>query len=153
MTSKTNYYDQDICVRYYPSYWYHKSFEWTINRRTILKLVNFVTTSPMLPYCENNNLVEKKSDNLVKRSPFLVVLFLVMTIRRCVISMALCVSICSDLVMHRRIQHGRAESSRRDRHGTGRQPVVFMFVHPRVLQRNRRTYQRYARQSSVGRPL
>ena len=31
-------------------YWYHKSFEWTINRRTILKLVNFVTTSPMLPY-------------------------------------------------------------------------------------------------------
>ena len=54
MTSKTNYYDRDICVRYHPSYWYHKSFEWTINRRTILKLVNFVTTSPSLPYLVNN---------------------------------------------------------------------------------------------------
>ena len=50
MTSKTNYYDQDICVRYHPSYWYHKSFEWTINRSTILKLVNSVTPSPSLPY-------------------------------------------------------------------------------------------------------
>ena len=49
MTSKTNYYDPDICVRYHPSYWYHESFEWTINRRTILKLVNFVTTTPGSP--------------------------------------------------------------------------------------------------------
>ena len=40
----------DTCVRYHSSYWYHNSFEWTINRRTILKLVNFVTTSPRLPY-------------------------------------------------------------------------------------------------------
>ena len=54
MTSKTNYYDPDICVRYHPSYWYHKIFEWTINRRTILTLVNFVTTSPRLPYNSND---------------------------------------------------------------------------------------------------
>ena len=50
MTSKTNYYHPDIRVRYHPSYWYHNSFEWTINRRTILNLVNFVTTSHRLPY-------------------------------------------------------------------------------------------------------
>ena len=55
MTSKTNYYDLYICVIYHPSFWYHKSFEWTINRRTILKLVYFVTTSPSLPYNTSHN--------------------------------------------------------------------------------------------------
>ena len=54
VTSKTNYYDPNICTRYHPSYWYHKSVEWTINRRTILNLVNFVTTSPMLPYSDGS---------------------------------------------------------------------------------------------------
>ena len=75
-----------------------------------------------------------------------------MTIRRYVLSMVLCVSVCSDLAMHRRVQHDRPESSRGYSHGTGRQPIIVMLVQPRIRQRNGRTNQRYARQSSVGRP-
>ena len=50
MTSNINDFGLYICVRYHLSCWYHKGFEWAINRGTITKLAYFVTTSHGLPY-------------------------------------------------------------------------------------------------------
>ena len=53
MISKTNYYGLYIFVRYHRSFWHHNCFKWTINRSTIIKLVDVVTTSPSLPYAHH----------------------------------------------------------------------------------------------------